>query len=159
MGRQKKRRPTEIHDSFCCTIGDWRREYHFGAMIPERKYEDSGHKEWDRIIIATKIRRHSTSRIKSSRKFEEVELCLSPDHALRGKWSKDAKSVGVIMFDRKMLRAYADLASDVYYSLIPCLATNHFKEIALSVRNLRYWRGDIQWIGFDPQETHPEDLS
>ncbi len=32
------------------------------------------------------------------------------------------------------------------------------KEITLSVRNLRYWRGDIQWIGFQPEETPSEEL-
>lgn len=158
MARKKRRFLIEFHDHLYCTVGDWRREYHFGAMIPERKYDDSGHKEWDRIIVTTKIRHHETNRVKSRRKFEAVEFCLSPDHTLRGKWNKDAKSIGMILYDRELFRAYVDLASDVYYSLIPLLATSHFKEITLSVRNLRYWRGDIQWIGFQPEETPSEEL-
>jgi hypothetical protein len=127
-------------------------------MVPERRYDESGHKEWDHITITTKVRHHTTTRAKSSRKFEAIEFSLRPDHELRGKFSKDAKDIGLIMFDRRILRAYVHLALDVYYSLIPCLATNHFKEITLSVRDLRYWRGDIQWIGFQPEETPPEEL-
>jgi len=72
-------------------LGEWRREYDFGAILPERKYDDSGHKERDYITIATKVRHHTTTRAKSSRKFEVMEFVLSPDHALRGKWSKDAE--------------------------------------------------------------------
>ena len=155
--KRKRHRPIEVYDSFYCTVVDWRREYRFGALIPERKYDDSGHKEWDRIVVATKVRHHDTSRIKSRRKFEAMEFWLSPDHALRGNWSKDAERIGMIFFDRQSFRAHVDLASDVYFSLIPCLATCHFKEITLTVRNLRYWRGDIQWIGFQPEETPAEE--
>jgi hypothetical protein len=155
-----KRRRRQIHhyDRFCCTVGEWRREYNFGAIVPERKYDDSGHKERDHITITTKVRHHTTTRAKSSRKFEAMEFILFPDHALRGKWSKDAERIGMIFFDRQSLRAHVDLASDVYYSLIPGLAACHFKEITLTVRNLRYWRGDIQWIGFQPEETPSEEL-
>lgn len=158
MAKRKNIRPFQIYDSFYCTIEEWQREYHFGAMIPDRKYEESGHKEWDRITITTKIRHHITNRINSRRKFEVVEFWLSPDHTLRSNWSKDAKDIGGIFSDRGLLRAYVDLASDAFYSLIPCLVTDHFKEINVSVRNLRYSHGDIQSIGFEPKETPPEDL-
>lgn len=158
MARKKRRRPVVHYDSFHCTVEDWRWEYHFGAMIPERKYDDSGHHEWDWIRVFTKVRHHDTSRMKSSRKFESIEFCLHPDHELRGKFSKEAIDIGLIMFDRRMLRAHVHLASDVYYSLIPCLATNHLKEISLSVRNLRYWRGDIQSIAFNPEEVPFEEI-
>lgn len=158
MARKKRHRPVEIRDYFYCTPEVWKREYHFGAMIPERKYDESGHKEWDHIVITTKVRHHETSRVKSRRDFEAVELCLSPDHALRGNWSKEARRVGGVLCDRKLVRAYVDLASDVYYSLIPCLAAGHIREITVSLRDLRYSRGDIQWIGFNPEETPSEDL-
>lgn len=158
MVPKRRRRPIHHYDRFYCTVGEWRREYEFGAIIPERKYDESGHKERDYITIATKVMHHTTTRAKSTRKFEAIEFCLRPDHELRGKFSKDAKDIGLIMFDRESFRAHVDLASDVYFSLIPCLAANHFKEITLSVRDLRYWRGDIQWIGFQPEETPPEEL-
>jgi len=158
MVRKKRCRPTQNYDRFYCSVGEWRREYDFGAMVPERKYDDSGHKERDHITITTKVRHHTTTRAKSSRKFEAMDFILSPEHALREKWSKDAERIGMIFFDRESFRAHVDLASDVYFSLIPCLAANHFKEITLTVRNLRYWRGDIQWVGFQPEETPPEEL-
>src|SRR3990172_3787114 len=103
MARKKKIRPNQTYDSFYCTIEDWHREYHFGALTPDRKYEESGHKEWDRIIVSTKIRHHITNRINSRRKFEVVEFWLSPDHTLRSKWSNDAKGIGGILSDQRLL--------------------------------------------------------
>jgi hypothetical protein len=157
MARKKKKRPTQIYDSFYCAIDDWQRVYHFGAKVPERKYDESGYGEWDRILITTNIRHHITNRPNRRRKFEAVEIWLSPDHKLRSNWSKDAKDIGGIFPDQGLLRVYVDLPSDVFYSLIPCLAINHFKEISLSAWNLRYSHGDIRSIGFEAKETPSED--
>jgi hypothetical protein len=53
---------------------------------------------------------------------------------------------------------YKFLAADAFYSLFPCLALNHFKELELTVRRMHYRHGDLDGIRFAPEETPMEDL-
>ena len=48
--------------------------------------------------------------------------------------------------------------ADAVYSLFPCLASNHFKELELILRRMHYRSGDIYGIRFAPRETPMEDL-
>jgi hypothetical protein len=47
---------------------------------------------------------------------------------------------------------------DTFYSLFPCLASNHFKEIELRLLRMHYRQGDLDEIRFSPKETPMEDL-
>jgi len=50
------------------------------------------------------------------------------------------------------------IPADAFYSLFPCLASNHFKELELRLLRMHYRQGDIDGIAFHPKETPMEDL-
>ena len=158
---KRKFRPRETYDAFYCTIDAWHREYHFGIKYPEFRRDQNGRSfdEWDRVEIVGKVRHHDRGRTTHRRPFETVEVWLFPIHTPRNELEKDPKDIGGIMQATDgMLRVMIDLAAGAYYSVIHSLSTNQFKQLKVHIRNLRYSRGYVDGIVFDPEETHPEDL-
>jgi len=163
VGMAKKRniRPRETYDAFYCTIDRWHREYHFGIKYPESRRDPNGRSfdEWDRVEIVGKIRHHSRGRMTRRRPFEVAEVWLFPIHIPRSEWEKDPQDIGNIMqANNGLLRVMIYLAAGAYYSLIHSLSTNQFKQLTVTIRNLRFSRGYVDGIQFDPEETPPEDL-
>ncbi len=60
--------------------------------------------------------------------------------------------------EKGLLRVGVFLAADAYYSLVPCFAAGHFKEVVLQVRNLRYTRGKVYRIELTRTKTPLEDM-
>jgi hypothetical protein len=68
------------------------------------------------------------------------------------------EAIGGVWTEKEKLRVNVSVAADTYHSLIMCFASNHFREIRLEVRNLRYTQGSLYRISFDPEETPREDM-
>lgn len=161
MARNRKIRPGYTYDSFYCTIDGWSREYHFGIKYPESwcNRKERSFNEWDRVEIFGKIRHHDRGRTTHRRPFESAEVWLHPIHTPRNEWEKDPKDIGgIFQASNGKLGVIIELAAGAYYSIIHSLSVNQFKQLTVHVRNLRYSRGSVDGIAFDPEETPPEDL-
>ncbi len=161
MARKRKIRPRYTYDTFYCTIDGWSREYHFGIKYPESwcNRKERSFDEWDRVEILGKVRHHSRGRTTYRRPFEVAEVWLFPVHTPRSEWEKDPQDIGNIMqASDGLLRVMINLAAGAYYSVIHSLSANQFKQLKVHVRNMRYSRGSVDGIAFDPGETPADDL-
>jgi hypothetical protein len=87
-----------------------------------------------------------------------VELWVSPTHVPRKDWRDDPEAVGGVWTEQGQLFGSLSVPADTFYSLFPCLASNHFKELVLKLLWMHYRQGDIDGITFAPKETPMEDL-
>ena len=163
MPREKKADLEVTNDTFYCTVDGWQRPFEFGVnwrrgwKIDEH-FGGGPYDEWDDIKVLGTVRHHVTHRRSGRRKYQKVEVKLYPTHVPRDKWRDDPEAVGGVRTEKGMLHAGVYLAADAFYSLVPCFAANHFKEVVLQVRNLRYTRGRLYRIEFHPEETPREDM-
>lgn len=70
----------------------------------------------------------------------------------------DPEAIGGVQTSGSGISATGFTPADAYYSFFPCLAAGAFKEMCLRVRNLRYRRGDLEGVDFDPELTPTEDF-
>jgi len=162
MARKKKNRSEAVYDDFCCTVDRWRREYSHGINRFRWELNPEVLNESDRLVIEGTVRNHDTNRRSNRRHFKSIELWITPTYTPRSQWRKDPEAVGAVWTEKGekgKLRAGVQLAADVFYSLIPCLAINHFKQFSLKVLNLRYSQGSIDNISLQPEEIPREDLA
>jgi len=160
---EKRTRQEKFTDTFYCTVNGWRRSFIFGVnprrgskideLLGDKPYDD-----WDDIEVFGTIRHHNSDRKGRRRIFTAVEISIHPTHAPRDEWRNDPEAIGGVWTEKEKLRVNVSVAADTYHSLIPCFANNHFKEIRLEVRNLRYTQGSLYRISFDPEETPREDM-
>ena len=68
------------------------------------------------------------------------------------------EAVGGVWTEQGKLFGSLHVPADAFYSLFPCLAANHFKELELRILRMHYRHGDIAGIRFAPEETPMEDL-
>ena len=161
MAKKRKIRQRDTYDAFYCTIDSWHREYHFGIKYPEswRSEKERSFNEWDRVEIVGKVRHHSRGRMTRRRPFEVAEVWLFPIHIPRREWEKDPQDIGgIFQASDGKLGVIIKLAAGAYYSLIHSLSAKQFKQLTVTIRNLRFSRGYVDGIQFDPEETPPEDL-
>jgi len=156
MARRKKSGEEEIYDSFYCSVDGWRREYSFGIdRLPTPwKQTNRAHREMDHLVVTGTVHSHDTNRKPNRRKFRTVELNLFPIHIPRDDWRKDLKAVGHAWTERgkkETLCGTVHVAADVFYSLIPCLAINHLRELHVKVLNLRHKEGSIDEFSLDQE--------
>jgi len=133
----------------------------FGVnRIPSRKGFDKerGFDEWDHLELFGTIRHHYANRRKRSRKGQKIVIWLYPTHVSREDWRDDPVAIGNVWTQEGKLFGSTYLASETFYSLFPCLVAKIFKEIIITIRNMKYRRGDLDCIEFSPNETPPEDL-
>ena len=83
---------------------------------------------------------------------------LHPTHVPRTDWRDDPEAVGGVWTEQGRLFGTLSIPADTFYSLFPCLASNHFKELELRLLRMHYRQGDIDGIEFAPKETPMEDL-
>ena len=157
--KRKKTRKGKIYDDFYCTVDSWRRDYSFGidCLPAPWKQTNQAHREMDHLVVRGTVLSHDTNRKPNRRTFRTVELNLFPTHIPRDDWRKDMKAVGHAWTERgkkETLCGTVQVAADVLYSLIPCLAINHFRELHVRVLNLRRKEGSI-----DQFSLHQERLS
>ncbi len=169
MSRKKVALSAPSYDIFYCTIGGWQRTYAFqiNRLPLEFKGEREGElQEQDCLQVFGTIRHHLTSRRTRRLTGQGVELSVYPFHDFsREDWNKyldqkdiESVRVGGVWTEKGKLFGLVSLAADAYYSLIPCLAANHFKELELNVRQMKGRRGNLDGIEFSPQETPKEDI-
>jgi hypothetical protein len=157
MAKKKKTRKEETYDSFDCTVDSWRRDYSFGIdrfPVPWKE-TDQAHREMDHLVVMGTVVSHDTNRKPNRRKFKTVELNLFPTHTPRDKWRKDLDAVGAAWTekgDKGKLHGTIHIAADVFYSLFPCLAINHFRELRVKVLNLHYTKGTIDEFSLDMEK-------
>jgi hypothetical protein len=87
-----------------------------------------------------------------------VEVWISPSTVPRSEWREDPKAVGAVWKENQKLVVSVRFASEVFYSLVPCLVGDHFREVAFTVRDFRYHSGSLERISLDPEETPADDL-
>ena len=156
MAKRKKASEEEIYDSFNCSVDSWRRDYSFGIrrfQIPGME-TDKPYREMDHLVITGTVVSRDTNRKSNRRTFRKVELNLFPVHFPRDEWRKDMKAVGRVWTERgrkETLIGTVHVAADVFHSLIPCLAINHFRELRLRVLNLHRAEGDIDDFELDQE--------
>jgi hypothetical protein len=161
--RGKKARSEETNDTFYCTVDGWHRLFEFGVNWRrgwkiEEGMGDRPYDEWDDIKVFGTVRDHKTYRRGSRRKFQKVEVRLYPTRLPRDQWCDDPDAVGGVYAEKGILHAGVYLAADAFYSLVPCFSANHYREVVLQVRDLRYTRGRLYRIEFHPEVTLPEDM-
>jgi hypothetical protein len=120
--------------------------------------KEGGFKEWDHLELFGTIRYHKANRKTRSRRGQKVVIWISPTHIPRNDWRDDPNAIGGVWTQAGKLFGTLFLGSDIFYSLFPCLVAGTFKEMGITIRNMRYRRGDLDCIEFSPQETSLEDL-
>lgn len=159
-----KRKDVEVTpvDRLYCTLDGWQRTFRFGVnrFPPRREFDEKegGFKEWDHLELFGTIRYHDNNRKTRSRKGRKVVIWLFPTHVPRQDWRDDPGAIGGVWTQEGKLFGTLHLASDTFYSLFPCLMAGIFKELNITIRNMKYRRGDLDCIEFSPIETSLEDL-
>ncbi len=158
----RKASPKEFPEYLYCTIDGWQRTFRFGVNLfrrsKRRREEEDAYEEWDNLKVFATIRYHHKPRKGRKRTGQHVELWLSPTHVPRTDWRDDPEAVGGVWTEQGRLLGSVHIPADTFYSLFPCLASNHFKELVLRVLRMHYRHGDIHGIEFTPKETPMEDL-
>jgi hypothetical protein len=154
--------PKEFPEYIYCTIDDWQRTFRFGVNLfrrsKRRREEEEAYEEWDNLKVFGTIRYHHKPLKGRKRIGQPVELWLSPTHVPRTDWRDDPEAIGGVWTEQGRLLGSVYIPADTFYSLFPCLASNHFKELVLRVIRMHYRHGDIHGIEFNPKETPMEDL-
>lgn len=152
----------EISEYLYCTIDGWQRTFHFGVNRFRSKEEiqakEDAYDEWDHLEVFATIRYHDKPRKGRKRTGQRVELWLHPTHVPRTDWRDDPEAVGGVWTQEGRLLGTLSVPADAFYSLFPCLASNHFKELELRLIRMHYRQGDIHGIAFRPKETPMEEL-
>ena len=158
---RRKISPKEMPEYLYCTIDGWQRTFRFGVnrfhSIKNLDKEDV-YDEWDHLQVFATVRYHHKSRKGRKRTGQRVELWLHPTHVPRTDWRDDPEAVGGVWTQEEKLFGTLSIPADSFYSLFPCLASNHFKELELRLLRMHYRQGDIDGIAFRPKETPMEDL-
>ena len=115
--------------------------------------------EWDHLQVFATVRYHHKPLKGRKRTGQHVELWLSPTHVPRTDWRDDPEAIGGVWTEQGRLFGTVYIPADTFYSLFPCLASNHFKELVLRLIRMHYRQGDIDGIEFSPKETPMEDLA
>lgn len=158
MAKKRARKPEHTFEHYYCTPGRWRRSYHFGLNPRRGRPGEESLDEWDHLVIDCTIR-HAWRPSGSRRRVPELaEIWISPSSAPRSEWREDPKAVGAVWTDREKMIVSVRLASEVFHSLFPCLAANHFREVTFTVRDFHYHNGSLERISLEPEETPDEDL-
>jgi hypothetical protein len=161
-GEPKKRPPKEFPEYLYCTIDGWQRTFRFGVNRFRRNKEgledEEAYDEWDRLKIFATIRFHCRPRKGRKRTGQRLELWVCPTHVPRKDWRDDPEAVGGVHTEKGHLFGTVFVPADTFYSLIPCLASNHFKELVLKLLQMHYRQWDIEEFEFSPEETPMEEL-
>jgi len=152
----------EIPEYLYCTIDGWQRTFRFGVNRFRSKKEiqakEDPYDEWDHLQVFATVRYHGKPRKGRKRTGQHVELWVFPTHVPRKDWRDDPEAVGGVWTEQGKLFGTLSIPADAFYSLFPCLALNHFKELELILCRMHYRNGDILGINFAPKETPMEDL-
>jgi hypothetical protein len=158
----KKTSPKEMPEYLYCTIDGWQRTFRFGVnrLGPIKALQEGKepYDEWDHLQVFGTIRYHYKPHKGRKRTGQRVELWVSPTHVPRKDWRDDPEAIGGVWTEQGRLFGSVFIPADVFYSLFPCLASNHFKELELRLLRMYYRHGDIDRIEFAPKETPMEDL-
>ena len=109
-------------------------------------------RELDHLEVTGTVVSHDTNRKPNRRKFKSVDLRMVPTHVPRDDWREDLEAVGHTWTEKGeqgKLHGVVHVPADVFYSLIPCLAINHFREFWVKVLNLHYTKGSIDEFSLD----------
>jgi len=158
----RKTSPKEFPEYLYCNIDDWQRTFRFGVNrlgpIKGLQEEKEPYDEWDHLQVFATVRYHHKPRKGRKRTGQRVELWVHPTHVPRTDWRDDPEAVGGVWTEQGRLFGTLSIPADTFYSLFPCLASNHFKELVLRLLRMHYRQGDIDGIEFAPKETPLEDL-
>jgi hypothetical protein len=161
-GGPKKTPKKEFPEYLYCTIDSWQRTFRLGVNrlrpIKGVQEKEGGFDEWDRLKVFATIRYHYKPRKGRKRTGQRLELWFRPTHVPRTDWRDDPEAVGGVHTERGHLFGTVFVPADTFYSLIPCLASNRFKELRLKLLRMHYRQGDIDEFEFSPEETPMEDL-
>jgi len=160
--KRGRRTPEEIPEYLYCTIDGWQRTFRFGVYrLPVLKgllEKEGGYDDWDHLQIFGTVRYHQPNRRVRKRTGQRVELWLSPEHTPRKEWRDDPEAIGGVWTEKGKLFGACRIASDAFYSLFPCLATDRFKQLEIKILDMHHRRGKLDSIEFAPEETPMEDL-
>jgi hypothetical protein len=163
----KKRNPRkasakEFPEYLYCTIDGWQRTFRFGVNrfrpIKGLQEKEGGFEEWDHLQVFATVRYHHKPLNGRKRTGQRVELWVHPTHVPRADWRDDPEAVGGVWTEQGRLFGTLSIPADTFYSLFPCLASDHFKELVLRLIRMHYRHGDIHGVEFNPKETPMEDL-
>jgi hypothetical protein len=158
----RKTPPKEFPEYLYCTIDSWQRTFRFGVNrlrpIKGLQEKEGGIDEWDHLQVFATVRYHYKPHKGRKRTGQRVELWVHPTHVPRTDWRDDPEAVGGVWTEQGRLFGTLSIPADTFYSLFPCLASNHFKELVLRILRIHYRQGDIDGITFAPKETPMEDL-
>ena len=159
---RRKTSPKEFPEYLYCTIDGWQRTFRFGVNrfrpIKGLQDEEEAYDEWDHLQVFATVRYHHKPRKGRKRTGQHVELWVHPTHVPRTDWRNDPEAVGGVWTEQGRLFGTLSIPADAFYSLFPCLVSNHFKELELRILRMHYRQGDIDGIRFAPKETPMEDL-
>ncbi|MBM4324727.1 MAG: hypothetical protein FJ115_14295 [Deltaproteobacteria bacterium] len=160
--RVTRKRPKEFPEHLYCTIDGWQRTFRFGVNrfgpIKGLQEEVEPYDEWDHLQVFATIRYHDKPIKGRKRTGQHVELWVFPTHVPRKDWRDDPEAIGRVWTQQGKLFGTLRIPADTFYSLFPCLASNHFEELELRLLRMHYRQGDIDGIEFSPKETPMEDL-
>ena len=160
--KARKSSPKDTPEYLYCTIDGWQRTYRFGVNryppIKGLQEKEGGFDEWDHLQVFATVRYHHKVQKGRKRTGQRVELWVHPTYVPRTEWRDDPEAIGGVWTGQGKMFGSVSVAADAFYSLFPCFASSHFKELVLRIIQMHYRSGKIDEIGFAPQETPMEDL-
>lgn len=150
MSNRTKKKPTTTLETYWFTVDGWYREYRFGLNHHPWELSPGHYDEYDTITILGRLRNTT------KRKLTTGELYVLPTHVPRSEWSDESNRIGNAWVKEGKLCCSAWVHSDLYYSLPPTLSEHRFKEMVITVSNLRYNKGGTDFIRFHREETELE---
>lgn len=147
---QRKKQVAKL-ESYWFAIDNWYRKFSFG--INHHPWEMSpGHfDEHDTITVVGRLRSQT------HRKFAMGELYLLPSQVPHAEWSDETDRIGNAWIKDGKLCCSAWIQNDAFYSLPPAFAVHRFKEMVMTVCDLRYNKGKTDFIRLHHEITELDD--
>ena len=150
MGRKRVKEPMRL-ETFYSEIESWSREFCWG--VNRMRWEFAPECVYERNLIAVEGRIwHIDSDIRKRRKFKNMRMHLLPSRHTVQEWGEEeVDQVGAIYVKEGVLCGSAFIPEQAHATLIGSLAAGCFKEMVVTVKNLRYNKGTTDKICMNPE--------
>lgn len=153
MTRAKSRRPQLGLRRLYFSVERTDRSYWFGINHSNRKVWPEHFWEHDAFDV------HGLIRHAYDKPIEGIQLHVEPIHVDRERLNPEADCIGVAWMQQKtVLYASVQVPADAFYSLAECLGRGAFKEVSITLLDLKRGRARVDGFCLEAMPTAEDDL-